>query len=100
MIVDRWTFDIKQGRMSDAVALFREDEAQEREHGYTGAYRIYVSSIGVGGRLAVEWEHESLAEYEQAMARFGARPGTQAWMERFREVSKGGGLHEIWRVPD
>jgi hypothetical protein len=86
--------------MQEAVAFFREVDAQAREDGYTGPFRIYVSRIGTFDQLSIESEHESLAEYEKAMARWSARPGTPEFLQRAQGIFKGGGRNEIWRVPD
>jgi hypothetical protein len=100
MIVKRTLYNIKQGRMREALELLKESEAQVREDGFTGAFRIYMSSIGKLGQLAYEWEHASLAEYEKAESQWVARPTTPAWMEKWHGVWEGGGISEIWRIPD
>ena len=99
MIVERRTFNINLGRMPEAIELVRKYEAQRREDGYTGGFRIYVSSIGKYNQLAMEAEHESLAEYEKALAQWSARPSSPAFMEKWNPVCPGG-TNEIWRVPD
>jgi hypothetical protein len=99
MIVNRRTFDVKPGRMQEAVELVRKAQAALREDGLTGAIRSYVSRIGTLGQLSTEGEYESLTEYGKVWARFSARPTTPAFMEKWYEVVKGG-TNEIWTIPD
>ena len=73
MIVNRRTFNIKSGCMEDAVQLVQQETKAERERGgYSGPVRIYMSETGRFDRLAVEWEYENLAEYEQGWTEWAA----------------------------
>jgi putative lipoic acid-binding regulatory protein len=66
MIVNRRTFNVKQGCEQELVALVLEEIVATSEDGsYTGTTRVYRSSIGTFNQLAVEWEYEDLAEYER-----------------------------------
>jgi hypothetical protein len=101
MIVNRRTFNIKSGCMEDAVQLVKQETEAERERsGYSGPVRIYTSETGRFDRLAVEWEYENLAEYEQGWAGWAARPTTPAFMEKWGAVTDKGGINELWNVPD
>ena len=101
MIVNRRTFTVKPGRMQEAVeSVVKETAAEKERGGYSGTVRIYTSSIGQFDQLAVEWEYESLAEYEKAWAEWGARPTTAEFMEKWIELVKAGGINEIWDLAD
>jgi hypothetical protein len=100
MIVQRMTIDVEKGRMEDAVALHRKEQAAESElSGYSGTVRLYVSETGKSDRLAIEWEYEDLAEYAKRWADWRARPTTAAFMEKWYGLVKGW-VNEIWNVPD
>ena len=99
MIVNRRVYDIKPGRRGEAVELLRELETMLREAGFTGAFRIYVGSIGKVNQVAMEAEYESLAAYEKTLAGFGAMPTLSTWGKKWNEI-RTGGIIEIWAVPD
>ena len=67
MIVHRLEFDVKMGHSSEAIEWFKWD--RER----TGSWhRIYYNRMGAGHRIAVEVEHENLAELEKSWAEYMA----------------------------
>ena len=101
MIVNRRTFNVKQGRSQEAVELLAGEIAAEKERGgYSGTTRIYTSSIGQFDQVAVEWEYEDLAEYEKGWAEWEARPTTARVMEKWLELTKSGGTNEIWDLAE
>lgn len=101
MIVNRRTFNVKQGRMEELVALVLGEIAAVSEDGsYTGATRVYTSNIGTFNQMAVEWEYEDLAAYERGWAEWQARPTTAAFMQKFIDLTKGGGTNEIWTLAE
>ena len=101
MIVNRRTFYIKSGRMQDAVQLIKQEIAAGRETGGPSrGSRIYVSETGQRNRLAVEWDHESLAAYEQFWAEWATRPTTPAFMEKWLALFDSSSINELWNVPD
>jgi hypothetical protein len=101
MIVNRRTFNVKQGCEQELVALVLEEIVATSEDGsYTGTTRVYRSSIGAFDQLAVEWEYENLAEYEKGWAAWWERPTTAAFMQKFLELTKEGGTNEIWELAE
>jgi hypothetical protein len=87
--------------MEEAVALVLEEVAAESERGgMSGPVRVYTSSIGTFDQMAVEWEYEDLAEYEKRWAEWGARPTTTAFIQKWLELTKGGGSNEIWDLAE
>ncbi len=101
MIVNRRTFNVKVGCMEEAVALVLGEIAADSERGgYTGRIRVYTSSIGTFDQMAVEWEYQDLAEYENRWAEWGAQQTTPALMQKFLELTKEGGTNEIWTLEE
>jgi hypothetical protein len=97
MIVNRRTFNVKQGRMEEATKLVVDEIAAEKARGgYSGTTRVYTSSIGSFNQLCVEWEYESLAEYERMWAEWAARPTSPAFMEKWVNATSREGTNEIW----
>ena len=91
MIVDRWTFHMKQGKWPELKALFKA----ERER-YGSFYdRIYVCQICDRGRLAVEHEFENLADMERTVAEYSVPP---EFYEQFVALTDPGTTREIWSV--
>lgn len=101
MIVNRRTFNVKVGCMEEAVALVLGEIAADSERGgYTGRIRVYTSSIGTFDQMAVEWEYQDLAEYEEMWAEWAALPTTAAFMQKWIELVKEGGTNEIWDLAE
>ena len=92
MLVQRWEHKVKPGHVQEAVALTKEALALPNAPQYK---RVYTSRIGESNRLAVEWEWESLADYEKAWPAFFATPGWAAFAKKWdaiRDESK----EEFW----
>ena len=100
MIVNHRTLNVKPGRTQEAVELITAEIAADRERGYSGAVRIYTPSIGRFDQLAVEWEYEDLAEYEKGWAEWRAQPTTAEFMKKWLQLTKGGGINEIWDLAE
>jgi hypothetical protein len=99
MIVNRRTFNVRAGHMEEAVALMLEEIAAEWERsGHSRPVRLYTSRMGTFDQMAVEFEYENLAEYEQFWTQWGARPTTGPFMQKWLELSNGGGSNEIWAL--
>ena len=93
MIVQRSTLKVKQGRMEEAVALVLA--AAERER--SAVTRVYTIDIGQRDRLAIEWEFENLAAYEQYWTEWRAKPTYAEFRKKWYEILYGGET-EIWRL--
>jgi len=91
MIVDRWTYNMKQGKWPELIALFKA----ERERYGSMFDRIYVCRVGNRGRLAVESEFEDMADMEKKMAEFSPSPD---FMKQFVALTESGTTREIWSV--
>ena len=94
VVVNRRTFNVKRGRMDEAVAAVKAES--ERFSSYTGPLRIYTAETGPADTLAVEWEYGSLEEYHRLWNEWGSTPGTAAYMEKWYELTEPGGTNELW----
>ena len=93
MIVNRRTFFAKRGRLKEAVALNRAE--MERTN---STARVYVSETGLFDTIAMEFEFESLDEYEKSWGEYFASPEAAPFLEKWAEVTEPGGNNEIWRL--
>jgi hypothetical protein len=96
MIVNRRTFIVKPGKMDQLLALV--NAAKEQFGTSAQAWRTYAPEIGPFDVVTIEWEYESLEEYERDWAEWGATPGSAAFMEKWNELTESGGSNEIWRL--
>jgi hypothetical protein len=96
MIVNRRTFIVKPGQMDQLLALV--NAAKEQFPGLAQAWRTYAPEIGPFDVVAIEWEYESLEEYERDWAEWGATPESAAFMEKWYQLTESGGSNEIWRL--
>jgi hypothetical protein len=99
MIVNRRTFNVKQGRMEEAVALIKA--GFEAFPSYTGAYRIYTWSIlasAPGDVMVVEFEYEDFEAYQRLWNEWAASPGAEVYYEQSPEIFERGGSSEIWEL--
>ena len=98
MIVNRRTFNVKKGRIREAVELLKTPLDFLDSKPLT--MRIYISNIGTFDQVAFEQEFENLTEYEKSVSAFAAAPGTPALMEKWLDVTLEGGTNEIWILDD
>ena len=95
MIVSRYTINVRRGRMEEAVALFKELDALYPDI----TSRVYVGGLGVPDDTIVhELEHESLAAREQWEADWTARPEFESMYTRYRELTEGHNLQQIYEL--
>ena len=95
MIVGRLTFNIKPGRMDEALALFK---AEVERYPGPGATRVYGPSTSPFDVLAIENEFESYAQLEAFFAERSADPGTADFYKQWGELRAGGGTSEVWTL--
>jgi hypothetical protein len=94
MIVNRRTFIVKRGHMDQFLVLTREATQQTSSSAH--AFRLYTPEIGILDVVALEWEYESLEEYERDWAEWEATPESAAIQERLYDLTETGGTNEIW----
>ena len=95
MIVNRLTIPVKVGKMQEVLALFTEDNQRFKP---PHAYRVYTSNIGTSDTVCIEWEFESLSEYEPWRENWLPTPEAQAFMKKMAELVEHGGIREIWNL--
>jgi hypothetical protein len=96
MIVERRTFVVKRGHMDQFLALVKEFREQYSSRAH--AFRMYTPEIGSSDVVALEWEYESLEEYERDWTEWVATPESAAIQERVYDLTETGGTIEIWRL--
>ncbi|MCJ7739201.1 MAG: hypothetical protein MUQ10_18125 [Anaerolineae bacterium] len=92
-IINRRLFKIKYGKMEEAAALMKAEV--EAFDVYKGPSRIYMPLFAPGEILAVEWEYESLAEYESLWTIYGARPASEVFLAKFGMLETGPHFNEL-----
>jgi hypothetical protein len=92
MIVERWTFQIKPGRVDEAVALLLNlrEQSPDKE-------RIYVlqSRFGAANRVLWAYTFDNLAQHEQVWNE-RAKQDNQAFLEKWNALREGESQREIW----
>jgi hypothetical protein len=78
--------------MDDAVELFKAIRATVEN---PDAMRIYRDRLGPNNTIALEYEFESLAEYEEKSAEWNSRYLVE-FVPRIVELAVAGGNREIW----
>ena len=96
MIVQRWMFNVKQGRMEEAVAVI----LVEIEKSCPPNTRVFTSHIGHRDVLDVDFEFESLAELEKFWAEWQARPETPAFGGKWDDLTERGATNETWHLEE
>ncbi len=95
MIVNRVTIPVKVGKMQEFLALLAADNQRFKP---PHAYRVYTSNIGASDMVCIEWEFESLSEYEPWRENWLPMPDAQAFMQKSNELVEHGGIREIWNL--
>ena len=96
MVVQRNLLNVRQGCMEEAIALIKG--AIEANKRYKHGNRIYAPEIGPFDVLVVEWEFESLEDYQRSWAEWAAGPDAPAFAEKWDKVFERGGSGEIWNL--
>ncbi len=95
MIVNRLTIPVKVGKTQEVLALLAADNKRFKP---PHAYRVYMSNIGTSDTVCIEWEFESLIEYEPWRENWLPTPEAQAFMQKSNELVEHGGIREIWNL--
>jgi hypothetical protein len=98
MVVQRATYNIKPGRMEDALALAKAEI--DKGGMESRAVRLYSPNVAPLDVLAVEWEWDSLAQREQEWAKWLATDAAAAFAPKWADVIAGGGTEEIWNLAE
>jgi hypothetical protein len=82
--------------MDQFLALVKE--AREQASSSARAFRAYAPDIGSFDVVALEWEYESLEDYERDWAEWDTTPESAAVQERVYDLTEIGGTNELWRL--
>lgn len=94
MIVIRYTWHIDASHMEEVRKLFLAIQPPPASALRQG--RGYQSRTGVENTLALEWEFESLAEWEAFLPQFSAYPPNADKFRRWGELVPGSATIEVW----
>jgi hypothetical protein len=95
MVVCRWEFRVKPGRLGDFAKLLKATFG-----GSERTVRVYRFKIGQRDTAAMEIEYESLAAFEKALADFATRPEAAEFSEKAHELVEGGGTSAFWELEE
>jgi hypothetical protein len=96
MIVVRNTFQVKFGRMKEALPLLKENLARAKSAGHRGG-RLMTDVTGGFYTLVLEFEYENMAEAEKGGSDVMKLPGWQEAYQKFAAVVDSG-RREIYSV--
>jgi hypothetical protein len=96
MIIVRNSFQVKFGRMKEAVALMKENLARARSAGHL-AGRLMTDVTGPFYTLVLELEYENLADADKRQGEVMKLPGWQETYQKFSAVVDSG-RREIFSV--
>ena len=94
MVVIRYTWHIDTPRFEEARKLWME--VRPPEPSALRGFRGYQSRTGLENRLALEWEFESLAKWEEFLPQFAALPENADKLRRWGELVSASATVEIW----
>jgi hypothetical protein len=94
MLVVRQTFNVKLGHKDEMAAAIKE--STEQFSSYKHDFRIYTPQTGSLDVVAVEWEYESLEEYNRLWTEWRALPEAAAFLERMYDLGEVGNTREFW----
>ena len=89
MIVVRNTFQVKFGRMKDALPLMKENLARAKATGHFVG-RLMTDVTGGFYTLVLELEYENMAEAEKGGSEVMKLPGWQETYQKFAAVVESG----------
>ena len=89
MYTNRRMFVVKRGKMQEAIEHFKTSDFPPD--------RLYGSGIGSGylDSLVIEWDFESLGDYEAKARANAANPKWAPFQEKLNELTDTGGRCEI-----
>jgi hypothetical protein len=95
MIVCRWLYSAKVGKESEVAALVATEVERVAPSGVP--WRLFVSTYGQFGTVALEAEYESLAAFEEFNRNYVATPGASAFGQKLGSLSRSPLKMEFWR---
>ena len=95
MIVQRFTVQLKAGKLGEALELAKEGR---KNIWPLFPSRIYSTFIGPMDTLVIENEYADLAEWEKLGHQIYAKEEWGQWVAKFNQLATGGGTIEIWNL--
>jgi hypothetical protein len=89
MILVRNTFQVKFGRMKEAIGLMKENVARAKSAGHKPG-RLMTDLTGTFYTLVLELEYENMAEAERSQSELMKLPGWQEAYQKFAAVVDSG----------
>ena len=93
MVVIRYTWHI-EAHFEEVRKLFTEIRPPKASS--LRAYRGYEARTGLTNTLALEYEFESLAKWEEFLPQLFALPENADKFRRWNELVRGGATVEVW----
>ena len=92
MIVERWTFNVKEGCRDKLVEVLESENAPSWPH------RLLRCLVGTRGRIVLESEFENMAAQQKAWEEWGKSPGRSQHREAVSSLTEGNTILEFWIV--
>jgi hypothetical protein len=97
MLTNRRTFNVKTGCMEAAIQLLK-DTAVLVPVISARPYRLQTAYFGPFDVLAMEFDFESLKEYEDFWGAVIGHAVMEAFFEKWNVLTSGGGVNELWET--
>ena len=95
MFVQRSLFKMKPKRWGELKELFKK-QSEQREEG-APTIRVYVDYVGPMDTFVLEWEWESMADFESTWAKWNASPDPE-FFDTWHQCVDYGISSEIWKL--
>ena len=92
MIVERWTFNVKEGCWDKMRELLKAENAP------SWPFRTLNCQFGTLGRLQTEGEFEDLTALQKAWTEWDKSPGSAEWRAAFGVLHERNSTRETWMV--
>jgi hypothetical protein len=96
MVVIRREWRYLASRFSQARQVVMDGKMPESS--VLRGWRVYASRTGAGNTIALEWEFESLANWEEFSAQFFAMPENAEVFRKWLEIEPSSETTEVWEV--
>ena len=93
MYINRRTFKVKPGAMEEAVKLAKYEIERSESNGI-----VYTAEFGPFDVMVVDFQFESLAEYQKGWSEWATTPEAVKFLEKWHTLVESGGTNELWLV--
>ena len=95
MIVNRRTFNIVPGKVEEVIEYLK---VAGKEVDWLGNVRLYKMHTGTFDQIVLEYEFDSLAQYETFWTNWFASEAAAGFFQFWRQVSLPGGTNELFEM--